>query len=607
MTSGSGHPIPGAQPGGSGADVHADLLERLRRATLGEYDVHSELGRGGMATVFLAHEIALDRKVAIKVMSPALLYGGTAMVERFRREARTAASLSHPNIIPVYSVREAEGLLYFVMKLVQGTPLDSVIRELGPLPLPMVEAILTQVGGAFGYAHRHGVIHRDIKPANILIDEEGWAVVTDFGIAKVTDTDGLTLTGMSVGTPTYMSPEQCSGATLTGASDQYSLGVVAYEMLTGRPPFLEAGLMAVLLAHATKEAPPIAELRPDCPESLRRVVERMLAKDPAERWPTLEDAVATIGIRTLAHDDPHRSTLVQLARSGITRKLVAQARTPFSPSPVNRDEPAQANAAQLTRRRRSRLAAAFLAGGIAVAGALALALWPRDERALADSDLPGVTIPDSSAAAAGAGPPPVAPGDPPPPPQVESRSAPERPAGRTERGVSSAPRGPATGSQPTGAGVRTAPDTQPATLPAVPAPIPTVVAPPPAAAETVRARTDTPAPVAPPPSDQVAIESVIQAYARALETGRVEEVVRHFPGLPALRRRDLESFYRDGGSYQLRLQVSDIVVSGATATVRIQGTNVVRTARTRPTEQRVDWRARLERGPAGWRLVALVG
>src|SRR5436190_8497188 len=183
----AGPPAVSAPPG------EDRLLERLRVAAAGEYDIHGELGRGGMATVYLAHEIALERKVAIKVMHPAMIYG-EGMVERFKREARTAAHLSHPNIIPVYAVREADGLLYFVMKLVEGTPLDSIMRELGKLPLPMVEAILAQVGGAFGYAHRRGVVHRDIKPSNILIDDEGWAVVTDFGIAKVQESEGLTQT-----------------------------------------------------------------------------------------------------------------------------------------------------------------------------------------------------------------------------------------------------------------------------------------------------------------------------------------------------------------------------------------------------------------------------
>ena len=144
----------------------------LRAETQGEYEVLAELGRGGMATVFLARELALNRKVAIKVMSPAPVYGGD-MVERFHREAQTAASLSHPNIIPIYSVRSSGGLFFFVMKCVEGRTLGSIIHELGQLPIDMVRAILAQVGGALDYAHRRGVVHRDIKPENIMIDDEG--------------------------------------------------------------------------------------------------------------------------------------------------------------------------------------------------------------------------------------------------------------------------------------------------------------------------------------------------------------------------------------------------------------------------------------------------
>src|SRR5437016_10049594 len=170
-------------------------LEALRRATLGENEILLELGHGGMATVYLGHDLALDRKVAIKVLSPALLLMGEGMVERFKREARTAAALSHPHIIPIYAVKESQDVLYFVMKYVRGRALDAVIRDVGPLPLPMVQAILAQVSDALGYAHRHGVIHRDVKSANIMLDEDGWAVVTDFGIAKVVQAEGLTQIG----------------------------------------------------------------------------------------------------------------------------------------------------------------------------------------------------------------------------------------------------------------------------------------------------------------------------------------------------------------------------------------------------------------------------
>src|SRR5260370_417412 len=205
-------------------------IDALRQATLGEYEILAELGRGGMATVFLAHDLALDRKVAIKVLAPALLLMGEGMVERFKREARTAAALSHPHIIPIYAVKESDHVLYFVMEYGGGRKLEPMIQAAGPLAIPMVQTIVAHVSDALSYAHRHGVIHRDIKSANIMLDEDGWAVVTDFGIAKVVQAQGLTMTGVTVGTPTYMSPEQCATEEVTGASDQYSLGVAAHAV-----------------------------------------------------------------------------------------------------------------------------------------------------------------------------------------------------------------------------------------------------------------------------------------------------------------------------------------------------------------------------------------
>jgi len=322
-----------AQP--AQAASQAAQLDAVRQATLGEYEILGELGRGGMATVYLAHDIALDRRVAIKVMAPALL-SGEGMAERFKREARTAASLSHPNIIPIYAVRDTEHALYFVMKLIEGRPLDSIIHEIGPLPIPMAQAILHQVGAALGYAHKHGVVHRDVKAANVMVDSGGWAVVTDFGIAKVAEAHGLTVTGATVGTPSYMSPEQCDAKELTGASDQYSLGIVAYEMLTGRLPFTAVSVMAIMYAHFNEPPPPITGIRPDVPAGLAAAVMRMLEKDPAKRWPSMEAAVAAIGGAPLAPGDPVHVQLVTLASAGRSAQLGRRISTPLSPTPIGR-------------------------------------------------------------------------------------------------------------------------------------------------------------------------------------------------------------------------------------------------------------------------------
>ena len=325
-------PPPTQAPATSDVDVdpQAGLIDELRRATIGEYDIAAELGRGGMATVFLAHEIALDRKVAIKVMSPALLSSGKGMAERFKREARTAAALSHPHIIPIYGVRESGRLLYFVMKYVQGRALDAIIKENGALPIKMVQVILAQAGSALDYAHRHGIVHRDIKPANIMVDTEGWVIVTDFGIAKVRESQGLTMTGATIGTPTYMSPEQCSAKEITGATDQYSLGIAAYEMLAGKVPFDADSVMSLMWQHFHEPPPPLLERRADCPPALANAVERMLAKSAADRWPSLEEAIEAIG--TPPSGDPIRQKMKAMARSGLPPEATA-AHTPLSPVP----------------------------------------------------------------------------------------------------------------------------------------------------------------------------------------------------------------------------------------------------------------------------------
>jgi len=315
-----------------------ELLGLLRAATRHEHEILGELGSGGMAKVFLARELALDRKVAIKVLLPALLYGD-GMVERFKREARTAGGLSHPHIIPIHAVRETPDLLYFVMKYVEGRPLDTVLKEIGPLPIRMVQTILTQVASALHTAHRRQVVHRDIKSANIMLDEEGYAVVTDFGIAKVNAQANLTQTGSAVGTPYYMSPEQFTGQGVGPASDQYSLGVVGYEMLAGQVPFPARSIQEVMRAHLVDAPPPILPRRPDCPPALERAVLRMLAKDWEDRFPSMDDVVHAIGTIPLDSADAVRTQITELARSGKQRRYqpvpaLAGPRTPSGARPA---------------------------------------------------------------------------------------------------------------------------------------------------------------------------------------------------------------------------------------------------------------------------------
>lgn len=310
----------------------ADLLSLLRDDTLGDYEILAELGRGGMATVYLAHDIQLDRKVAIKVLNPGIAQG-EGMVERFRLEARTAAKLSHPHIIPIHAVRETDDVVYFVMKFVVGRGLDTVMKELAPLPIPTVRSILSKVAEALGYAHRHGVVHRDIKPANIMIDAEGMPIVTDFGIAKVQDRERLTVTGAAIGTPTYMSPEQCNAGTITGASDQYSLGVMAFEMLTGRTLYAGDSFVTIMFKHCHEAPPTIENFGPSVPADLAQAVIRMLQKAPGDRWPAMEDALPSLRGSDASLDDAVRTQMIEFAKGGTNASLLARISTPRSPFP----------------------------------------------------------------------------------------------------------------------------------------------------------------------------------------------------------------------------------------------------------------------------------
>jgi serine/threonine-protein kinase len=298
----------------------------LIEATKGEFEILQQLGTGAMGAVYLAKDISLSRKVAIKVIASNLLSDAT-MISRFRFEAQTVASLRHPNIVNVHAVRQSADLHYFVMEFIDGPPLRNIVKTHAPLDVDVVQAIIFQVGSALAYAHRSagGVIHRDVKPANIMVDKEGDAFVTDFGISKMSEAQsGLTQTGATIGTPEYMSPEQCRGDALTGSSDQYALGIVAYEMLVGHVPFT-GSQYNIMVSHTSERPKPILTVRPDCPTEVAEAIERMLAKTPQERWPDLDSAVAAMGGAPLGYQSPVRQKIKTL--TGATLASIPAVRT----------------------------------------------------------------------------------------------------------------------------------------------------------------------------------------------------------------------------------------------------------------------------------------
>ncbi len=264
--------------------------EEVRDALAPHYILEKELGRGGMGAVYLARDVQLDRPVAIKFLPPDLA-ARPDLRARFLQETRTAASFSHPNIVPVHAVEEHDKILCFVMGYVDGETLGKRVQRSGPLPVGEAVRLLQEAAWALSYAHGRGIVHRDVKPDNILIDRgSGRAMITDFGISRSQDTTaGLTMVGEVVGTPQFMSPEQATGEHVDGRSDLYSLGVVAFYALTGRFPFTASSTQGYLAAHITKPAPPIASLRPDLPPSLSTAVDKLLEKDPARRFQTGEE------------------------------------------------------------------------------------------------------------------------------------------------------------------------------------------------------------------------------------------------------------------------------------------------------------------------------
>ena len=276
------------------------LLDRLVAAVGAQYLVDAEIGRGGMAVVYRATDVRLNRRVAIKLLPPELAFNPDVR-ERFLREAQTSAQLTHPHIVPIFTVDEREGMVYFVMALVDGESLAQRLAREPQLPIADARRILADVADALSYAHGRGVVHRDVKPDNIMIDRvTGRAVVTDFGIARAAAGDSrLTVTGVAVGTPAYMSPEQAIGEReLDGRSDIYSLGVVGYQMLAGTPPFRASNTPAMLVKHLSETPRPLDTLRPDAPASLVHAIMRALAKKAEHRWADAEEfRAAILGLR----------------------------------------------------------------------------------------------------------------------------------------------------------------------------------------------------------------------------------------------------------------------------------------------------------------------
>ncbi len=319
----------------------------------GRYRLEVRIGAGGMSTVYRALDETLERRVAIKLLNREVSSDSDEL-ERFRREARAVAQLSHPNVVGVIDAGEDDSRPYIVFEYVEGETLKERIRRLGPLPIPEAVAYAIEIARALGAAHARHIVHRDVKPQNVLIDEEGAAKVTDFGIARTLDEEGLTADGRVIGTTDYVSPEQALGSPVTGQSDLYSLGIVLYEMLTGEVPFKGDNQVAVAMKHVREPLPDVQQTRSDISAALASVVDRATAKQPSDRYRDDAELIA----------DLEDALAIETARSGsVTGEVTA----------VLRSLPAQTSRVVPFRLRHRVIALLLL--GVAAAAAVGILVW----------------------------------------------------------------------------------------------------------------------------------------------------------------------------------------------------------------------------------------
>jgi eukaryotic-like serine/threonine-protein kinase len=257
------------------------------------YELEELVGRGGMSSVFRARDRLLERRVALKILHDSHL-ADSDLTERFRQEARSVAQLSHPNIVTVIDRGESDGRMFIVFEYIEGEDLKALIERTGPLPVRRALEYAIEIARALAFAHAHGIVHRDVKPQNVLLNGDGGAKVTDFGIARAVDVEGVTRTGTILGTSSYIAPEQASGGQVDACTDVYALGVVLFELLTGKIPFEGENFVAIAMRHVHEPAPSVLDRRPDVPLRVAQAVERAMAKDPADRFASMDELLAEL-------------------------------------------------------------------------------------------------------------------------------------------------------------------------------------------------------------------------------------------------------------------------------------------------------------------------
>jgi serine/threonine-protein kinase len=571
--------------------VSAELQEQLQNALGKMYILDRELGGGGMSRVFLAHETALGRKVVVKVLLPELAAG--VNIERFRREIQLAAQLQHPHIVPLLSAGEAQGLPYFIMPFVTGESLRARVTRQGELPIGETVRILRDVVSALAYAHGYGVVHRDVKPDNVLLSG-GVAVVTDFGVAKAVTASsdsgakGLTSLGVALGTPAYMAPEQATANPQTDhRADIYALGAMAYELLTGMPPFAGRPPQAVLAAHVIEDPEPVERRRTAVPPMLAALVRDCMAKRPADR--------------------PQTAAQVMHVLDSIATPTGGTAATTAVRVPA-------LSAAPPSRRRWVLVGSALGLAALVGAGAVLL----QRERTIA----PPTAIPPRDSIVARPAPTPpvqqqVGPATPEarPAPAAPVRSAKPKPSRRTTAAVPSPTAQPepvaSDSAAPANQAAGPAPDESVSVSLPSPALTPTISAPV-APAETTTPKPPAPVVNTPAPAAQAAprsediqreIRDLVGRYAAAIEAQNLAGLQRVYPGMTPVQQRAWEQFFELVRNIDAELAVTGFQLVNGGAESRVTGSySYLNTSTGRTERQPVSFRATFRRQAGQWQI-----
>jgi serine/threonine-protein kinase len=570
---------------------------------IGKYEIISVLGEGAMGTVYRAKDSVIGRTVAIKVMNPEIARDKEHR-QRFLREAQAAGSLQHPNVVTIYDLGELDGHLFIAMEFLQGNDLEKVMANTEPMKLQSKLDIIVDVLMGLSYAHKNGIVHRDIKPANIRVSDEGKAKIMDFGVAHLASSD-MTKTGVAVGTPSYMAPEQITSGKMLPQTDIFAVGAVMYHFLAGTKPFEAPTLQSLFYRIVTEMPKPLAEVRPGLPAALDAIVRKSMAKEPEDRYPTaLDMANEIISVRAGLSGNPYASTA---SLSGFSKapdvEDLAEIGAKKTMPPITADN----------KRSWRPIAMGIGAAVILILGWVVFG--------------PSKTAPDANQTVAAAPPPPpsslVAEANPPTaavpeakkevaPPAVEPEKKSETPAPprvpekKTTKRPEPVPTRVATKPQVTTKEAQRPVVTAVAPSPA-PAPAPVIVAPPPAApvvvapppAAVVQKVADPPVPTRSPRDD---INSIVAAYARAIESRDVGAVRRAYPGISGDQARGFQQFFGSTRNINVTFSVTGLDVNGNTAEAHLVGTYEYTSSDGRTQRQPVNFSASFRRDGTEWSL-----